>query len=64
MTKTILIIIISVTLFGWFFFIIVRNSLKNKLDVLVEQEKEIYKQKIVASLEAEQRIKDEEERKK
>ena len=64
MIKTILIIIISVTLFGWFFFIIVRNSLKNKLDVLVEQEKEIYKQKIVASLEAEQRIKDEEERKK
>jgi hypothetical protein len=64
MTKTILIIVISVTLFGWFFFIIVRNSLKNKLDVLVEQEKEIYKQKIVASLEAEQRIKDEEERKK
>ena len=64
MIKTILIIIISVTLFGWFFFIIVRNSLKRKLDVLVEQEKEIYKQKIVASLEAEQRIKDEEERKK
>ncbi len=40
MTKTILIIIISVTLFGWFFFIIVRNILKRKLDTLVEQEKE------------------------
>jgi|TARA_B110000285_G_C14798147_1_gene456170 hypothetical protein len=39
MIKTILIIIISVTLFGWFFFIIVRNSLKRKLDDLVEQEK-------------------------
>jgi|TARA_B110000967_G_scaffold156932_1_gene162003 hypothetical protein len=39
MTKTILIIVISVTLFGWFFFIIVRNLLKRKLDVLVEQEK-------------------------
>ena len=39
MTKTILIIIISVTLFGWFFFIIVKNSLKRKLDMLVEQEK-------------------------
>ena len=39
MIKTILIIVISVTLFGWFFFIIVRNSLKRKLDALVEQEK-------------------------
>ena len=40
MIKTILIIVISVTLFGWVFFIIVRNSLKRKLDILVEQEKE------------------------
>ena len=40
MTKTILIIVISVTLFGWFFFIVVRNALKRKLDILVEQEKE------------------------
>ena len=39
MIKTILTIIISVTLFGWFFFIIVRNALKRKLDILVEQEK-------------------------
>ena len=39
MIKTILIIVISVTLFGWFFFIIVKNSLKRKLDILVEQEK-------------------------
>ena len=39
MIKTILIILLSVTLFGWFFFIIVRNSLKRKLDILVEQEK-------------------------
>ena len=38
MTKTILIILISVSLFGWFFFIIVRNLLKRKLDILVEQE--------------------------
>jgi len=38
MIKTILIIVISVTLFGWFFFIIVRNLLKRKLDILVEQE--------------------------
>jgi hypothetical protein len=40
MIKTIFIIVISVTLFGWVFFIIVRNSLKRKLDILVEQEKE------------------------
>tara|TARA_B100000780_G_scaffold132098_1_gene92656 strand:- start:488 stop:631 length:144 start_codon:yes stop_codon:yes gene_type:complete len=39
MVKTILIILLSVTLFGWFFFIIVRNALKRKLDFLVEQEK-------------------------
>jgi len=39
MVKTISIIVISVTLFGWFFFIIVRNALKKKLDILVEQEK-------------------------
>ena len=39
MIKTILIIVVSVTLFGWFFFIIVRNALKKKLDALVDQEK-------------------------
>ena len=39
MTKTILIIIISVTLFGVIFFILVRNALKRKLDILVEEEK-------------------------
>tara|TARA_B100001564_G_C20513073_1_gene611523 strand:+ start:290 stop:433 length:144 start_codon:yes stop_codon:yes gene_type:complete len=39
MIKTILIIIISVTLFGVLFFIIVRNLLKRKLDQLVEDEK-------------------------
>ena len=39
MIKTILIIVISVTLFGWFVFIIVRNALKRKLDLLVEKEK-------------------------
>ena len=39
MIKTILIIVISVTLFGWFFFIVVRNALKRRLDTLVEQEK-------------------------
>ena len=39
MIKTILIIIISVTIFGIIFFIIVRNALKRKLDVLLEEEK-------------------------
>ena len=39
MLKTILAIIISVTFAGVFFFIIVRNLLKRKLDQLVEDEK-------------------------
>ena len=39
MIKTILAIILSVTFFGVLFFIIVRNSLKNKLDSLVDEEK-------------------------
>ena len=39
MFKTILIIIISVTLFGVLFFILVRNALKRKLDILLEEEK-------------------------
>tara|TARA_B100001094_G_C17572380_1_gene503472 strand:- start:15 stop:158 length:144 start_codon:yes stop_codon:yes gene_type:complete len=38
MIKTILIIILSVTLFGVIFFILVRNALKRKLDILVEEE--------------------------
>jgi len=37
--KTILAIIISVTFFGVFFFIIVRNMLERKLDQLIEDEK-------------------------
>ena len=40
MTKTILIIILSVTFFGVLFFIIVRNLLKRKLDQLVKDEEE------------------------
>ena len=39
MTKTILIIIISVTIFGLIIFILVRNALKRKIDQLVEDEK-------------------------
>jgi|TARA_B110000211_G_C14045559_1_gene538759 hypothetical protein len=41
MIKTILIIILSVTFFGVLFFILVRNSLKRKLDILVEEEKKM-----------------------
>ena len=39
MIKTILIIIVSVTFFGVLFFILVRNALRKKLDLLVEDEK-------------------------
>jgi len=40
MIKTILIIVISVTIFGVVFFIIVRNSLRRRLSILVNQQKE------------------------
>ena len=39
MFKTILIIVLSVAFFGILFFILVRNALKRKLDILVEEEK-------------------------
>ena len=39
MIKTILAIVISVTFIGVLFFIIVRNLLKRKLDLLIEEEK-------------------------
>ena len=39
MIKTILIIIVSVTLFGVLFFILVRNALKRKLDLLIKEDK-------------------------
>ena len=39
MFKTISIIIISVTFFGVLFFILVRNALKRKLDILLKEEK-------------------------
>tara|TARA_B110001452_G_scaffold83833_1_gene68536 strand:- start:32 stop:178 length:147 start_codon:yes stop_codon:yes gene_type:complete len=40
MIKTILIIVLSVTFVGVLFFILVRNALKRKLDILVEEEEE------------------------
>ena len=39
MFKTILIIIISVTILGVIFFVTVRNALKKKLEILLEEEK-------------------------
>ena len=39
MIKTILIIIISVAIFGLIVFALVRNALKRKIDQLVEEEK-------------------------
>ena len=39
MIKTVAIIILSVTFFGVLFFILVRNVLKRKLDILIEEEK-------------------------
>ena len=39
MIKTISIIVLSVTFFGVLFFILVRNALRRKLDILLEQEK-------------------------
>ena len=39
MIRTILIIIISVAIFGLIVFVLVRNALKRKIDQLVEEEK-------------------------
>ena len=43
MIKTIAIIILSVTFFGVLFFILVRNALKKKLDILIDEENKIKK---------------------
>ena len=39
MIKTILIILISVNFLGVIYFILVRNALKRKLEILLEEEK-------------------------
>ena len=39
MIKTILIIVVSVAIFGFVIFVLVRNALKRKIDQLVEEEK-------------------------
>ena len=43
MLKTVLIIVVSVTLFGVLFFIYVKRSLKNQLDYLSKNNKKKYK---------------------
>ena len=40
MIKTIAIIILTVTFFGVLFFILVRNALKRKLQILIDEEEE------------------------
>tara|TARA_Y100001935_G_C17150892_1_gene430393 strand:+ start:518 stop:658 length:141 start_codon:yes stop_codon:yes gene_type:complete len=40
MIKTILIIIVSVSIFGLITFVLVRNAMKKKLDALIKEEKE------------------------
>ncbi|MFL2883302.1 MAG: hypothetical protein ACJZ69_03380 [Pelagibacteraceae bacterium] len=40
MIKTILIIIISVTLFGVLFFILARNALRKRLDEIIKENKD------------------------
>ena len=40
MIKTILIIIVSVSIFGLLLFVFVKNALKKKIDYLFEKEKE------------------------
>ena len=39
MIKTILIIVVSVAIFGLIIFVLVKNALKRKIDQLVEEEK-------------------------
>jgi hypothetical protein len=43
MIKTILIIIISVSIFGLLLFVFVRNYLKRKIDSLVKEQEEKFK---------------------
>ena len=47
MLKTIAIIILSVTFFGVLFFILVRNALRRKLEILIEDEKKKRRFKLI-----------------
>jgi len=39
--RIILIIIVSVSIFGLFVFVVVKNYIKNKIDILVKKEKKL-----------------------
>jgi len=58
MIKTILIIVISVTIFGLVFFVIVRNSLKRRIEMMVIKEKEEFTKNLVAKLDQENKEKE------
>ena len=58
MIKTILIIVVSVTIFGLVSFVFVRNSLKRKLEMMVIKEKEECTKNLVKKLDQENKEKE------
>jgi predicted Holliday junction resolvase-like endonuclease len=58
MIKTILIIVVSVTIFGLVSFVFVRNSLKRKLEMMVIKEKEEFTKNLVKKLDQENKEKE------
>ena len=58
MIKTILIIVISVTIFGLVSFVVVRNSLKRRLEMMVIKEKEEFTKNLVKKLDLENKEKE------
>ena len=58
MIKTILIIVISVTIFGLVSFVFVRNSLKRRLEMMVIKEKEEFTKNLVKKLDQENKEKE------
>jgi|TARA_B110000444_G_scaffold249596_1_gene274893 hypothetical protein len=58
MIKTILIIVISVTIFGLVFFVIVRNSLKRRIEMMVIKEKEEFTKNLVTKIDQENKEKE------
>ena len=58
MIKTILIIVISVAIFGLVSFVIVRNSLKRRIEMMVIKEKEEFTKNLVAKYDQENKEKE------
>ncbi len=58
MIKTILIIVISVTIFGLVFFVVVRNSLKRRIEMMVIKEKEEFTKNLVKKFDQENKEKE------